>query len=270
MSRLREEPDSDDGSSPDEGVPGKFAGHRGNGKPMLVGIGYTQWEMCDGQLLASPGRCAPASRVYPTSHHWKLIAERFTFFAEYYGTESLLVSLAMGKVPKCPFPAEEVEKLKRDVIELASSSGFELDRKAGDRLDVPIDFRFLQQLLRLADDPETGLGEYSEGVKVGPGTRMPRLPTLYRPKKKWRLASQVDHLDYLEQATDPGEVWRRNYSTLEAFKQQILDLIYDQASRGQVLVLSEKEAKKRFPVVLRLVFAGGHQGGLPLGVRERQ
>ena len=115
-----------------------------------------------------------------------------------------MVSLAMGKVLDCPFPAEEVERLKRDVIERASSSGFELDRKAGDRMDVPIDFRFLQLLLQVADDPETGLGDYSQGVRVGPGTRMPRLPALYRPKKKWRLASQVDPLDYLEQATDPG------------------------------------------------------------------
>ena len=42
MARLREEPDSDDGSGPDEGVPNKFAGHRGVGEPMQVGVGYTQ------------------------------------------------------------------------------------------------------------------------------------------------------------------------------------------------------------------------------------
>ena len=117
-------------------------------------------------------------------------------FPLHYGTESLLVSLAMGKVLECPFPAEEVERLKRDLIKLAASSGFALNRKAGDRVDVLIDFRFLQLLLRVADDPETGPGEYSQGVRVGPGTRMPRLPALYRPKKKWRLASQVDPLDY--------------------------------------------------------------------------
>ena len=67
MSRLREEPDSDDGSSPDDGV---------------VGIGYTQRQICDGQSLASPGRWAPASRVYPTSQHWKLVADRFIRFSD--------------------------------------------------------------------------------------------------------------------------------------------------------------------------------------------
>ena len=56
LARLREEPESDEGSSPDEGVPEKLAGHRGNGPPMMVGVGYVQREFCDGQSLASPGR----------------------------------------------------------------------------------------------------------------------------------------------------------------------------------------------------------------------
>ena len=67
LARLREEPESDEGSSPDEGVPMKFAGHRGINSPMMVGVGYVQREFCDGQSLASPGRWPPGSRVYPSS-----------------------------------------------------------------------------------------------------------------------------------------------------------------------------------------------------------
>ena len=67
LARLREEPESDEGSSPDEGVPMKFAGHRGISSPMMVGVGYVQREFCDGQSLASPGRWPPGSRVYPSS-----------------------------------------------------------------------------------------------------------------------------------------------------------------------------------------------------------
>ena len=76
---------------------------------------------------------------------------------------------------------------------------------------------------------------------------MPRLPALFRPKKKWRLASQFDPLDYLEGSTDSTTVWRRNYSTLQPLEQQVLDVMHDQATRGQVLVLSESEAKLRYP-----------------------
>ena len=64
LARLREEPESDEGSSPDEGVPMKLAGI---GSPVVVGVGYVQREFCDGQSLASPGRWPPGSRVYPSS-----------------------------------------------------------------------------------------------------------------------------------------------------------------------------------------------------------
>ena len=42
-------------------------------------------------------------------------------------------------------------------------------------------------------------------------------------------------------------MWRRNYSTLQLLEQQVLDVMHDQATRGQVLVLSEMEAKLRYP-----------------------
>ena len=99
----------------------------------------------------------------------------------------------------------------------------------------------------MADDPEVGLGECSQGVRVGPGKRMPRLPALHGPKRKWSLASQHDPLDYLVQTPEPGGVWRRNYSTLEAFEDQVLEVMHDQATRGQLLVLTETEAKRRVP-----------------------
>ena len=114
-------------------------------------------------------------------------------------------------------------------------------------MDVPIDYCFLDVLLRAAHDPEVGLGEYAQGVKVGPGTRMPRLPAQYKPKKKWRLPSQVDPLDYLEYAPDKSGVWRSNYATLREFETQVLDVMHDQASRGQIIVMTESEAKSRYP-----------------------
>ena len=103
VAKLREEPDSDDGSSPDEGVPDKHARYRGVGKPMQVGVGYVQRDLCDGQSLASPGRWAPASRVYPSTSHWRCISETFQRFTDCIGTQDLLVSLAIEKVDKCPF-----------------------------------------------------------------------------------------------------------------------------------------------------------------------
>ena len=52
LAKLREEPDSGEGSSSDEGVPGKSSGCCGQGEPMKVGVGYIQRDFCDGQSLA--------------------------------------------------------------------------------------------------------------------------------------------------------------------------------------------------------------------------
>ena len=93
LARLREEPESDEGSSPDEGVPEKHAGYRGIGPPMMVGVGYVQREFCDGQSLASPGRWSPGSRVYPSSSAWSSVRECFWRFTTHFGTENLLVDL---------------------------------------------------------------------------------------------------------------------------------------------------------------------------------
>ena len=125
--RPREEPESDDGSSPDEGVPGKFAGHRGTGKPMQVGVGYVQRDLCDGQSLASPGRGTPASRVYPSKDHWNCISIVFQRFAEHFGSEELLVSLAMEKLESCPFPFADVASLKKEPIGVAAGYGYHLE-----------------------------------------------------------------------------------------------------------------------------------------------
>ena len=52
--QLRLEPDSSEGSSPDEGAQKKGSGWTGRGRPLLVGSSYTVREICDGQSLASP------------------------------------------------------------------------------------------------------------------------------------------------------------------------------------------------------------------------
>ena len=56
LAELREEQDSSEGSSADEGAMPSGGGWTGTGKPMQVGVGYTVRDFCDGQSLASPER----------------------------------------------------------------------------------------------------------------------------------------------------------------------------------------------------------------------
>ena len=109
-----------------------------------------------------------------------------------------------------------------------------------DRTDMPIDYRYLQLLLDAAWWPRFWSPSRS-------GSAFPRIPASYPRKKKWSLLKQMDPLDYLEEQSGGEAVWRQNYSSLEAYTDKVLEVMHDQAKRGQVLRLSEEEAKKMFP-----------------------
>ena len=183
LAELREEHGSSEGSTADEDAAPAGSGWKGSGKPMQVGIGYTVRDFCDGQSLASPGRWAPSDRRYPQSDAWSAVVVLVKRFSEVFGTTKLLMDLALGRIKECPFPIEAVNSLKKEIVDSLSSRGLNLKREEGDRDELPIDFRFLDLLLRAAHDPDRQLGSFAQGVKVGPGTRMPRHPALYRPNE---------------------------------------------------------------------------------------
>ena len=265
MAILREEPSSDEGSTADEGVPDKGSGWVGSGPPMRVGVGYTARDMCDGQGLPSPGRWPIASRRYPASPIWKAVTRKFEQFSTQYGTAELLMNLALSRVQENPFSEKDIQNLKEDVIDELEQAGLELKREENDRRDVPIDFRYLDLLLKAAEDAEVGLGQFSQGVRVGPSARMPRLPALYKPKRKWRLAAQTDPSNYLEEeASWPESCWRSNYPSLSEHIERVKKVLEDQTSRGQLIKLPEDEAKARYPN-LEIASLGANRKDKPNG-----
>ena len=110
----------------------------------------------------------------------------------------------------------------------------------------PTDFRLVDLLLRTAGDPEIGLGEYSTHKESGSDRERGCQGCLHSTSRRKNGASLLP-LDYLEHSADQGGVWRRNCSTLQAFEEQVLEVMHDQATRGQIIVLTETEAKNRFP-----------------------
>ena len=189
--------------------------------------------------------CEPHAGRYPSSEAWKAVAAVFMRTAQRIGTTSLLMDLALGRVEDCPFDEREMRNVKEEVIQAAATSGHVLKHRQDDRTDVPIDYRCLQLLLDVAQDPEVSIGSFAGGVRVGLGVRMPWLPALYRPKRKRKLPAQSDPLDCLEEAIEGDQVWRRNHSTAAEHSQTAV--LEDQAERGQVLRLSEEEARKKYP-----------------------
>ena len=264
LAELREEPDSSEGSSADEEAAAAGAGWTGTGKPVQIGVHYTVRDFSDGQSLASPGRWPPATRQYPCSDTWTSVSELVRRFSEHYGTTQLLMDLALGRVEKCPFPCESVRELKGEIIGLLSSRGLKLNRASGDRNELPIDFRFLAFLLRASEDPDTQLGNFAQDVKVGPGTRMPRNPALYKPKRKWRLEQQRNPQNWLlEDEAQAGSPLR--HASLVGFADKVEAVLEDQAGRGQVLKFTEAEARARFPNLV-VASLGAQRKDKPNGV----
>ena len=128
LSRHRKEPSSGDGSSADEGVPGKNSGWAGVGPPMQVGVSYTSRDCCDGQGLASPGRWPVERRRYPSSRAWEKVKRSFTQFAEARCTTELLMALAVGQMEDCPFDSSEVRSLKERIVADLKQEGLGLGR----------------------------------------------------------------------------------------------------------------------------------------------
>ena len=127
---------------------------------------------------------------------------------------------------------------------------------------VPIDFRFLDLLLRLAKDPEVGIGEYAAQIARS-----------LQAEEKCRLASQTDPLDYLEQTVDPGVTWRRNYASLEEFEDKVMEVVHGSEARGKYrdwFVVSPGTQRKDKPggqVTARVLFDGTR--GLCVNSRTR-
>ena len=90
-------------------------------------------------------------------------------------------------------------------------------------------FQVLGSSATRSGNPEIGLGEYAQGFRVGPGTRLPRLPALCKRKKKVRHSEQVDPLGYQERLPDSDAARRRNYSSLNEVTDKVLDVLQDQA-----------------------------------------
>ena len=217
-------------------------GWPGTGKPMVIGSGYVERRLCDGQGLCSPGACARGDRCYPSSQIWTSLSRLFLATAESISSFQLLSELALGRHARSPFGQDVVKRLRDDVKVILARESILFERVEGDRTDVPIDFRLLGGLLKAA----VSIAPFAQGVRVGPGSRMPRCPKLYTKKKKWRIPEQREQVDVDEVLATQG-VWNKNYSTLSSFRAEVEDVLRDHAGRGQVLILPEAEARNRFP-----------------------
>ena len=142
---------------------------------MEIGTAFTAREFCHGQGLASLGRWPPKARVYPVASGGSLPRLLLTSLV----SPALLVKLALGKVKEVPFDANEVARLKERSSEILQLKGrFWSQQRATGQMSRETSASS-NYLLKTAEDPDVGLGDFALGVTCGPGVVLPRLPALY-------------------------------------------------------------------------------------------
>ena len=211
LAALREDPPSDPGSSADEGAPPEGSGGAGTGSALLVGTGY------DGRSLASPGRWAPSQRRYPSHPEWTVVSSAFKKFADTYGTPELLIRLALGKVDWCPFGTREISELKADIVARLKEHGLK------DRMFCSTTGSSNSCSWRL-ETLKSRSAHSQRVVRVGPGVRLPRLPALYKAKKKWRLPEQSDPLLHMEKEETSAHAWRNIYLAVASLSAEVTEV----------------------------------------------
>ena len=102
------------------------------------------------------------------------------------------------------------------MITFIESHGLVLSRHPDGRKGIPVDNRHLSLLLQASKDPQVSLGQFSTGVRVGPGVRLPSLPALRRRKIEWRLLAQSDPTDYLGEGIIGDPRVQRNYASIKS------------------------------------------------------
>ena len=70
---------------------------------------------------------------------------------------------ALGKVCSSPFEKSSILRLKRAAINEMDLAGWNIVKHPDDHSGVPIDYKFQDLALRVAEDLEVGMGHFSKG-----------------------------------------------------------------------------------------------------------
>ena len=104
-----------------------------------------------------------------------------------------------------------LHELNEQVCVLFEKAGEEPRKKKADR-PSPLEFRLLGAFLKHTRDPEKGVVDFADGVRVGVGFKLPRVPAVYLRKRKWRLKEQENPEAHLWQEPTWGADDKKYFS----------------------------------------------------------
>jgi hypothetical protein len=182
----------------------------GFGNPMQASWSGKSRPMHDGGGLCSPGRWLPKLRK---KCEWDLTesvgASLLTLLRLDLtsSTAKTCLGLACGKFVDSPFSDSLLTKGRTILAEAVSkNSKFSVAELLVVQKNQPFYLHLIGEILRLSNDPDWRIyfdspGEnFTDGVSVGPGRKMPRTPSVFERKSKHRKYDQTeffsDNLNY--------------------------------------------------------------------------
>ena len=89
------------------------------------------------------------------------------------------------------------------------------------------------------------MSSFAEGVRVGVGVKLPRVPAVYTRKRKWRLKEQEDPEACLWYDDAQGAD-NQNYASAKELAEAVKEQLEVSVVKGQALKFTEAEARKKY------------------------
>jgi hypothetical protein len=195
--------------------PPRKARHMGGDKPFH-----------DGGGLCSPGRWPPGKRGLPAA----LPGLRARLLGQFEkavraasdGADdplSFMLKLAAGRFKKSPFGEPLLEETRariRDMLDMPAAEDVVVE---GQVFHLPL----MAGILRAYGDPDWRfVQDLGEGVSLGVDEELPRTPSVFEEKGKWRLADDVG----------PGADTTENYQSVSPHVDKVRALFQEEAAMG--------------------------------------
>ena len=218
----------------------------GSGEPIFVGNARQRSLLADGGGLCSPGQWPPWHRLPadgPAAVIQQAITAELNALPHESSAKAIFGGLIAGSTTADPFPPPATARLRAALERVAAAHPWDsVDTDAV--LPQPIDVLLLGSLLRAVGDPDAEImALYATGVPLGLGVDLPRTPAVFPPKERWRLGEQASWGGCSLKADSFMGSTRSNYPSAVHFASEVEAVLDVQAARGQILVLSERDAR---------------------------
>ena len=214
------------------------------GDPLTVSWRGLHQSMCDGCGLNSPGRWRPGSRGLGLPSEARDLAQKLHALVQGFVVDKIpdvkkeFFRLAMGRMQEAPFDNVAMDRLRQGWFSLLP------DPEAAKLVaeGQPFYLEALSQTSRILGDEDwevltRGADNYARGRMVGVDVPFPRVPLVFRPKKKFREYEDTEY-----------QAMNSNYASVALVPEQLGAQFAEEEALGMMYPLSEREAPCVWPL----------------------